>query len=1028
MNKKYFLRRIATISIPLLVIIIVFTVALNIVANYYSLTMNYIFGEGGIIIDKADGTENLGAEYYTKTYNNPEEASAQMKKLNRAVAEEGIVLLKNENNALPLNASERRLSVFGWAFENSPYCAPQSGSSSSAGDYLYPADALMEAGFVINEELSGLIKEGVPEYMQSPPKVGRWTNDWALPEYVPSTEQVRDAASWSDTALIWIMRQGTEGADMPQSMNDNAFYGNEKMVGLSEDARRKYGYAPERHSLELTSAEELMIEKVCSAGFKKIILVVNSDNPMELGFIKENEAIDAALLVGGLGMQGFSALPDILTGKVNPSGRLADIYPADFTSDPVYPNHADLTGGEYVRDSAELSADTHLSNSVYVNITPQSIAENNLRTNGDAMQYVFQNYEEGIYSGYRYYETRALNEGENWYHNAVVYPFGYGLSYTTFKQYISGYEVTDSSINVRVCVKNTGDVPGKCVVQLYYTAPYGKESEYEYAIEKSAVVLADFSKTGILQPGEECVEELKIDIEDMASYDDKYSGCYVLDGGKYRISLRLNSHETVFCRDDAAAVCGEQIIEWNNPKTILFDENNPRKSEKYAHNDEGLLYRSSTNAFDVTLTGISPSFSQLSRADWAGTFPQVPDEADKTAPNELIELFKNYDIGSMNNDDDEMPFMGKDNGLQLIDLRGTQYGDSIWQTYLDQWTVDQMLEVVSKNGRGICGITELGLPASINSDGSMGIKYKSIDYVTYGIRLPLCCTAPVMAKTWNKMLAYKFGEICGEEALQYGMNGWYAPALNLHRSPFAGRYYDYFSEDPFLTGTFGTAICSGAGSKGLNVYLKHFVLNEGEYLRNYCSVWASEQTMRELYLKPFEMCIKNSVKIVRYYDKAGEMKQKTVSAVQGIMSSFNRVGSTWAGGNKELLNDVLREEWGFNGVVITDNMREQWADMNPDVMIRSGGNVCMSGGKQFADTSSATAVKALRQAVHGICYAVVNSNAMNKIPPGSFISYSLAPWQTALIIIDFAVGAVTIGAVATFFILLRKYNNSPHAG
>ena len=382
----------------------------------------------------------------------------------------------------------------------------------------------------------------------------------------------------------------------------------------------------------------------------------------------------------------------------------------------------------------------------------------------------------------------------------------------------------------------------------------------------------------------------------------------------------------------------------------------------------------------------------------------------------------------MNNDDDEMPFMGKDNGLQLIDLRGTQYGDSIWQTYLDQWTVDQMLEVVSKNGRGICGITELGLPASINSDGSMGIKYKSIDYVTYGIRLPLCCTAPVMAKTWNKMLAYKFGEICGEEALQYGMNGWYAPALNLHRSPFAVRYYDYFSEDPYLTGALGTEICSGAGSKGLNVYVKHFVLNEGEYLRNYCSVWASEQTMRELYLKPFEMCIKNSVKTVQYYDKSGEMQQKTISAVQGVMSSFNRVGSMWSGGNKELLIDILRAEWGFNGIIITDNMREQWADMNPDVMIRSGGNVCMSGGKQFADTSSATAVKALRQAVHGICYAVVNSNAMNKIPPGSFISYSLAPWQTALIIIDFAVGAVTIGAVATFFILLRKYNNSPHAG
>ena len=440
MNKKYFLRRIATISIPLLVIIIVFTVALNIVANYYSLTMNYIFGEGGIIIDKADGTENLGAEYYTKTYNNPEEASAQMKKLNRAVAEEGIVLLKNENNALPLNTSERRLSVFGWAFENSPYCAPQSGSSSSAGDYLYPADALMEAGFVINEELSGLIKEGVPEYMQSPPKVGRWTNDWALPEYVPSTEQVRDAASWSDTALIWIMRQGTEGADMPQSMNDNAFYGNEKMVGLSEDARRKYGYAPERHSLELTSAEELMIEKVCSAGFKKIILVVNSDNPMELGFIKENEAIDAALLVGGLGMQGFSALPDILTGKVNPSGRLADTYAYAANSAPAAQN----AGSNFWIENKPSSA-------AWVNESDQ-----------------YAVYAEGIYVGYRYYETRyedvvlgRANTGDYDYNATVQYPFGYGLSYTTFSYSDFSVEADGDTFTVSLSVTNTGGRPAR---------------------------------------------------------------------------------------------------------------------------------------------------------------------------------------------------------------------------------------------------------------------------------------------------------------------------------------------------------------------------------------------------------------------------------------------------------------------------------------------------------------------------------------------------------------------------------------
>lgn len=1024
MGKKRKFKRIVSVCTPLLVILFGFTIALNTVANYYSLTMNYVFGEGKIHIDKAEGTEDWDAEYFEKNCDSPEAASARMRELNIDIAEEAIVLVKNNDNALPLSQGERRLSVFGWAFENAPYCAPQSGSSSSDGDYISPAQALRDGGFELNEELLDIIRSGVPEYSQLPPQVGRWTNDWALPEYAPTEQQVSTAAEWADTAMVWIMRQGTEGADMPQSMNENAFYGNKKKIGLSQSARKKYGFDPARHSLELTATEELMIERVCSVGFKKIIVVVNSDNPLELEFLKDNDKIDAALLVGGLGMYGFSVLPDILTGSVNPSGRLADIYPADFTADPVYPNHADLTGGEYVRDSVLLNKDMHLSNSVYSNLTANAIRENNLRSNGDTMQYVFQNYEEGIYNGYRYYETRAVSEGDDWYNRAVVYPFGYGLSYTSFTQYISDYDVDEHSINVKVKVRNTGDLAGKTVIQLYYTAPYGDQTTNENKIEKSAVVLGDFAKTCVLDPGDECVVELKIDIEDMASYDDSIAQCYVLDEGIYSISLRNNSHKIIESAAGDAKIKGAQVIEWNNKKTVIFDENNPRVSEKYAHNEEGVLYKAATNAFSQTLTGISPSFRQLSRADWQATFPRIPDDTDKTATPELIEKFKNYDIQSLNDEDAEMPVTGEDNGLQLIDLRGAHYNDCIWEEYLNQWTVEQMLEVVSKNGRGLNGVSRLGLPQSVNSDGTMGIKYKSLDFVTYDTRLTLSCTAPVLAKTWNKKLAFEFGETCGEEALHYGMNGWYAPALNLHRSPFAGRYYDYFSEDPYLTGAFATQICSGAGSKGLNVYLKHFALNEGEYLRNYCSVWASEQTMRELYLKPFEMCIKDSTKIVRYYDISGNIIEKKISAVQGIMSSFNRVGNTWSGGNSELLIDVLRGEWGFNGVIITDNMRAEWSDMNPDVMIRAGGNVCMSRDKQFEDINSATAIIALREAVHGICYAVVNSNAMNGILPGSFISYSLAPWQITLIAIDVAVGIIIAGATVAFICLNRKYKRN----
>ena len=1018
MHKKISFRRLASALIPLLVIIFVFTVAANIVANYYFLTMNYIFGEGEILIDRADGTQGWDAEYDRRSTESAEAASAAMRQFNRSVAEEGIVLLKNTLGALPLGKNERRLNVFGWHFENAPYCAPQSGSSSSDGDYVYPADALKEAGFSLNEDLLAATKEGVPEYFSAPPKVGRWQNDWAIPEHIPTEAEVNDALKWSDIALIWLVRHGTEGADLPQSMNENAFFGNSRTVGLTPSARAKYGYDPERHSLELTASEQELIRRICAAGFQKIILVINSDNPVELEFVEENAKIDAALLVGGMGMEGFRAFPDILSGAVNPSGRLCDLYASDFTADPTYPNQADLTGGEYLRDGVLIGERVTLSNNVYTNLTPQFIAQNGLRSNGDTMQYVFQNYEEGIYSGYRYYETRALTEGEAWYDESVVYPFGFGLSYTRFDQYISDWRIEEEYIEADIVVRNIGDCPGKTAVQLYYSAPYGEETGNPYKIEKSAVVLGAFAKTGIIQPGRAEEVILRISIEDMASYDDEVFGCYVLDEGIYDISLRTDSHSVAYSESVGAEKAGEQVIRWYNGRMTVFNEGNPRRSEKYANNEEGLVYKAATNAFTRSLEGISPSFTELSRADWEGTFPQIADDTDKTASPELIEYFKRYDVGGMNDEADEMPATGIDNGLQLIDLRGASYNDSIWEAYLDQWKVDDMLEVVSKNGRGINGFTDLGLPLSVNSDGSMGIKYKSVDYTTYGIKLPLSCTAPVLAKTWNTDLAYRFGEGCGEQALQYGMNGWYAPALNLHRSPFAGRYYDYFSEDPFLTGALAVQICSGAGSRGLNVYLKHFALNEGEYFRNYCSVWASEQTMRELYLKPFEMCIKYSMKKVAYYDRSGALLEKEVSAVQGIMSSFNRIGNTWSGGNAELLKTILREEWGFNGIVITDNMRREWVDMDPDLMIRAGGNVCMSGGREFADTRSASAVLALREAVHGICYGVVNSNAMNGILPGSFISYALAPWQIALIIGDIFVGVVLAG---TAVFLIYRY-------
>lgn len=1008
-------KRLRAVLIPILAIVGAAVIAANFLCYKYEYNMNYTFGRGEIKITSVGGGGN--GEYYKKELDSGDAAMQQMQKFNEDVAEESIVLLKNDE-ILPLSDGEKKLNVFGWYFENAPYCAPANSSSSSKGDFIYPKAALENAGYILNTELLEEIKSGVPEYL-SAPTVGRWTHDWAIPEYIPSDNEFKSAVEFSPIALVWFTRTGTEGADVPQTMNDNAFYYNKNTVNLSDTAKAKYGYDPSKHYMQLTVTEQELLDKVTGAGFEKVIVIINSDNPMELSFVRDNDKIGAALLVGGMGFYGFNALPKILSGEVNPSGRLADAYIADFKSDPIWVNHGDMTGEEYKRKGILLSEEVNPQNNVYSNLTPEYIAANGLRANDENARYVFQNYEEGIYLGYRYYET-TFGSNEREYYENVVYPFGYGLSYTKFEQRIVDYSVKADFITAEIEVKNVGKCDGKQTVQLYFTPPYGEKTSNPIKIEKAEVNLAGFAKTDLLKPDETQTVKITVDKELLTSFDDKVNGCYVLDDGDYVFTLRNNSHEII--KDGNG---NQQRFSFNNSNLTVYGEDNPRQSEKYAHNSAGINYRAATTAFTNTLKGISPSFTNMSRSDFAKTFPKVSDETDKTASEELISYFKKYDINAMNNNDDEMPQTGINSGLQLIDMRGKDYDDPAWDVWLNQWTVNEMIDITARNDMGIAGNTRLGLPACVNSDGTMGIKYKSIDYTVYGTILPLNCTACTFARSWNKDLFKRFGEICGEEALQFGMNGWYAPALNLHRSSLAGRYFDYFSEDPILCGEYGAQIATGAGSKGVVTYLKHFALNEDEYLRNYSSVWATEQVMRELYLKPFEIAVKKSSMSVEYVGENGETQTFNTSAVHGIMSSFNRVGNTWSGGNAELLKTVLREEWGFCGIVISDNMRKEWTDMNVDLMLRGGGNICLAGTvKEYSDNKSATFVKSLREAVHGICFTVVNSNAMNGISPGSYISYGLAPWEKVLIAVDVIASSVIVAGIA--FIIYRTLHEKKY--
>ncbi len=846
-----------------------------------------------------------------------EETVQASKDVIQKVGEEGVVMLKNDG-LLPLSEDTKALNVFGWASTNPIFGGTGSGSSD-ASTAVGILGSLKSAGYETNQTLTDMYTA----YRADRPTVAMQTQDWTLPE--PTVEAYTDeimngAKDFSDTAVIVIGRSGGEGADLPTDMYAviHGTYNVASQVSVAPDHMNYYNatytnngdyddFDEGEHYLELSHTEEAMVTRVCD-NFEKVIVIVNANNAMELGWVDEYDSIKAVLLAPGAGNTGFTAIGEILNGTVNPSGRTADTFVKDLTDTPTWNNFGNFSYNN-------------------VDDLKQTIAGLDGAYEGNM---AFVNYVEGIYVGYKFYET-AAEEGLINYEEKVQYPFGYGLSFTTFDEKIENFADGGDAVTFDVNVTNTGSTAGKDVVEIYFTPPYENGG-----IEKASVNLVDFAKTGIIEPGASETVSFTISKEDMAAYDSEgikvKGGGYILEAGDYTISVRKDSHTVV----------AEETF------TVEADVTD-RSSDLIP----------AVNVFEDYARG---SFTQLSRADHFANYAEATaapaDDAYVMSDDVRAEVearsVAGYDPAAHDNADDVMPTVGADNGLKLADYRGVAIDDPSWEALLDQLSYEDMSLMINLGGWQTAAVPSVGKVATSDCDGPAGLS----NFITgaYGTAYP---AEVLMAMTWNPELINEMGIAMGQEYAEVNNYGWYGPAMNTHRNAFAGRNFEYFSEDGVLAGKMAAYEVNGAQTKGVYAYIKHFATNDQE--GNRCSIlltYASEQAIREIYLKPFEMVVKN-------YQGTG----------LAAMSAFNWTGSIPACSNPNLLVTVLRDEWGFKGFVETD-YNGSYGYQITDQCIRNGNDLMLgfaSAATNVLSDQSATATIAMRNACRNIMYTIVNS-------------------------------------------------------
>ena len=876
-----------------------------------------------------------------------EETTAEATRLVTEMAEEGIVLLENEDSILPL-AGGAKLNVFGWASTNPCYGGTGSGALNDAYPTVTLLQGLTDAGIQLNTELENFYVN----YKADRPVVGMWAQDWTLPEpnvSLYTDELINNAKEFSDTAMIVITRVGGEGADLPDDMLsvvDGSYAsrsgaGNTYYVGTYDDTLNEGSdWDAGDHFLQLSNREEEMVALVC-ANFDNVVVVYNGANAFELGWVENYPQIKGLIACPGTGQAGFTALGEIVAGTVNPSGHLVDTYVYDMEKTPWWNNF-----GSFLYDNMEEFVYHGSSFGGEVTEIPN-----------------FVNYVEGIYVGYKFYETAAV-EGLIDYDKTVQYPFGYGLSYTSFTQEMGPISESNGTIAFDVTVTNTGSVAGKDVVEVYFNPPY-----VNGGIEKASANLVEFAKTGMLEPGASETVSISFPVEDMASYDNKGAGSYVLDAGEYVISINRDSHTVI---DSQPYTVGAKVT---------YNENNKRESDvtaavnQFDFADGGLTYLSRADGFaNYTTATAAPTNFSMSAESKAGFYN--------------ISNYLTAEATAMDEDPNAAPITtGAKNGIQLKDLRGLPYDDPKWNQLLDQMTLDDMNALISLGGYQTNSVESIGKVRTNDNDGPASINNNFTGVGSVGFP-----AAVMIAATWNKDLAHAFGDSIGQMANEMNTSGWYAPAMNIHRTAFAGRNFEYYSEDGMLSGAIASNAVSGAKEHGVYSYMKHFALNdqEGNRLDKLCT-WSNEQAIREIYLKPFEMCVKDS-------------------GCEAVMSSFNYIGNRWAGGCAPLCKTVLRDEWGFQGFVETDYFGV-YGYMSADQAIRNGTDLMLvsyqteTNNIRFRDTNGAQ--QAMRESAHNILFVTVNSRAYE---PANYEKATATPvWRTILIVVDVVAAAAFLG-------------------
>ena len=910
-GKKFLIRGEAAIAMVLAVVVCV-----NMIC----------FGPMATLIGLATGNGTLS-----------DETNEEAAEVAEEIMEDGIVLLKNES-LLPLNET-KKLNIFGWESINPAYGGAGSGGINDLYDIVSLNQGLENAGFSINQELVDFYNN----YGADNPEMSIQKQSWTLPEPPVDTyndELIKSAKEYSDVAVVVLSRKAGEGHnDIPMDVKKAAYDNNSD----------EYDDFPEgEHYLQLSQTERDMVDMVCS-NFDNVIVIYNGANQFELGFADEYPQIKSVVWCPGTGNVGFNALGKVFSGEVNPSGKTPDTFVYDMTTAPWWNNAEKIE---------------------YTNLADMAVEGMNA---GTAQVYApaFTNYVEGIYVGYKYYET-AAQEGAIDYDKTVQYPFGYGLSYTEFEQKMGELEEKDGQISVDVEVTNTGDVAGKDVVEVYYKPPYTNGG-----IEKSSANLIEFEKTNLLQPGESQTVTVTFSIEDMASYDENNAKAYVLEKGDYVISINSDSHTVL------------------DQKTYTVDKDVVYKGENKRASDD----TAATNVFEDEKGDVT----YLSRADHFANYEEAtvaPASAELGEPYvSEYHLNSNFDKTTYLNDEDVMPTTGADNGLTLADMRDADYDDPRWEKLLDQLTVDEMANMIAMAGYQTAAIDSVGKVATLDFDGPAAINNNFTGVGSIGFPIEV-----VVASTWNKELAQAWGECMGKMSQEMGAEGWYAPGMNTHRTAFGARNYEYFSEDGVLAGNMGAKAVEGARKYGVYSYIKHFALYEGN--AKMVSVWSNEQAIREIYLKPFEISVKQG-------------------GANAVMVSWSFLGDKWTGESSNLMKTVLRDEWGFRGMALTDFFRNNGHGfMNADAALANGVDAMLStfNGEEnnVANPEHPTSVLQMRNACKNVMYTVVSSWAYD----GKHKETGMENWKKAGIGIDVVIALFIAGMEV---LVIRGYKKRKNA-